>query len=233
MEQFEEVFQGNNIQTRKTNLTQNIVVPVVTYNVSGVGSNGTIDKLVVVGVGLNQSEMVVGRNKFDVIALGNGIKNKISNIFASQTLKYLGIFLQNLIGYAQRAFARKHGFPNFAVRTPFRNTLNEAIGIKNYTHDYLSACRDATLLLTQPSMKVHLVDFIKALLVKNALVPKFVKMFVHFFCIVIANDGLQFEELRLARIALEHPNQMHLYGIKNRSFHNFAKFVCCKSKYIL
>ncbi len=231
MEQFEEVFQGNNIQARKTNLTQNIIVSVVTYNVSGVGSNSTIDKLVVVGVCLNQSKMVVGCNKFDVIALGNGIKNKISSVFASQTLKNFGIFLQNLIGYAQRVFACKHGFPNFAIRTPMRNALNEAIGIKNYTHDNLSACRDVALLLTQPGMKVHLIDFIKAFLVKNALVPKFVKMFVHFFCIVIANDGLQFEKLRLARIALEHPNQMHLYGIKYRSFHNFAKFVCCKNKH--
>ena len=63
-QQFCEFCQCNDINIRKGRLAEYIKMMVVGYDISGISSNSTIDKLVVVRICLNHLKMIVGSNMF-------------------------------------------------------------------------------------------------------------------------------------------------------------------------
>lgn len=96
------------------------------------------------------------------------------------------------------------------------DTLNKAVSVKYYTH-----CLQL-FLFPHPSVKVHLIDFVKSLLVKDTLIPEFIKMLVHLLGIIMAQNFLDFTKLISTFVTLKHPKQMQLNGVKYGSFHNLS-----------
>ena len=221
MEQLKKIFQCYNIDNRKLYLSQDVVMTVVGYNVTCIGCNGTVNKFVVIGVGGYQSETIVSSYQFYMLTLSNCIKHIVSSFFACKSFYDFGIFLQNLISDTKRIIPPKHRDPYGKIRTMLGDALNKAVSIENYSHKK-SFSLFLGFLFMQPCMKVHLVDFVKTFLVKNTLVPKFIKPVVQLFGIVIADDHLQLTKFLFAFIAFKHLQKMNLDRIKYRCFHNVS-----------
>lgn len=100
--------------------------------------------------------------------------------------------------------------PYRAIPALARNVLNKTVGIENYLHP---------LGLFQ-LMKVHLVDFIKPLLIERTRFPQVVKAFLHPFGIVTIEDVLQFLKPALTLVESKHLKQMHLQWVEYCCCHN-------------
>ena len=88
---------------------------------------------------------------------------------------------------------------------------------KNDTHWRLA-------VIPHKFMQIHLVDFIKTLLVKNTFIPKFVKMVIQLLGIIVTQYLFNFQKVCLAFLALEHLQEMYLNRIKNGWFHTSLSF---------
>ena len=114
------------------------------------------------------------------------------------------------------------------------NTLYKTIGVENYPHISLYCKLSLFFLLTEPLMKIHIVNFIKPLLVKDTLVPKFIKMCIKPLGIIITNKLLDVIQFFIALDACKHIKQIELGGVENSwlyVFHNFNDNVSrCKDK---
>ena len=90
-------------------------------------------------------------------------------------------------------------------------------------------------LLTEPLMKVHIVNFIKSLLVKNTLIPKLIKMRIKPLGIIIAYKLLDVIQFFIAFDACKHIKQIELGGVENSwlyAFHNLYPInFRCKDKH--
>ena len=89
-------------------------------------------------------------------------------------------------------------------------------------------------LLAEPLMKVHVVNFIKSLLVKDAFVPKLIKMCIKLLGIIITNKLLDVIQFFIAFDAGKHIKQIELRRVENSwlyVFHNINDIVSrCKDK---
>lgn len=94
------------------------------------------------------------------------------------------------------------------------------VRIKYYPHLFLFSDLIFLSLFTKPGMEVHLVDFVKPLLVKDTLIPKLLKMSIRFLDIILAHKLLEFTKFFLAVVPFEHSQQRQLDGIKICNFHN-------------
>ena len=200
---------------------------VVGDNVVCVGLYGTVNKLVVVRVSIDKIKTIIWCEEHDILALYNSVENKISRSFTSQSAQYFSIFFQNLIGYTKRVPAIKYRHPNIMVCAFRRNALYETVCVEYNTHDGLYSKIVLLFLFAKPLMKIHTVYFIKSLLVKDALVPKVVKMCIKFLGIVIAHELFDVIQLLIALDAREHVKKVKLCGIENSwlyAFHNFLNY---------
>ena len=83
------------------------------------------------------------------------------------------------------------------------------------------------LLFSQPLVKIHFIDFVKTLLIKDALFPEFVKMAIKTLSIVIADKLLNVIQFLIAFNMREHPQQIKLGWVENGRlpvFHNATIF---------
>ena len=71
------------------------------------------------------------------------------------------------------------------------------------------------LLFSQPLMKIHFVDLIKTLLVKDAVFPEFVKMAIKTLGIVITDKLLNVIQFLIAFNMRKHPQQIKLCRVEN------------------
>lgn len=170
MKQFEEIFQGYDVNDRKLYLSQYVVMLVVCHDIARIGCNGTVNKLIV---------------------------------------------------------ALEYREPYREIRAMLRDALNKAVCIENYSHTDLYLMF-FSLLFAEPLMKVHLVDFVKAFLVKDSFIPEFTEMVVQFLCIVVADDRLQLTKFLFTFVAFEHSQQMELNGVEYRRFRDLFPFVAAK-----
>ena len=223
----QEIHQPNDTHLWEFYLSQYVVMLVICHDVASVGSNSAVNKLVVIRVGCNQSEVIIRRYECHVLAFSYCIENIVSSIFARQPLQYFSILIQDFISDTKGVFALEHREPYREIRAVFRDDLNKAVGIENYSHTHLCLMFFG-FLLAKPLMKVHLIDFVKPLLIKDSFIPEFVEMVVQLLCIVVADDRLQLTKFLFTSIAFEHPQQMELNGVEYCRFHNHSQFHAAK-----
>ena len=235
MNHLQEIYQFDNSHFGKFNLAQHIVMMVVGDNVTCVGLYGTINKLVVVRVCGDEVKMIIGRKEYDILTLYNCVEDKVGSLFPRKSVEYLCIFFQDFIGYTKSVSACQYRLPYFMVCAFGRNALYKTIGIKYYSHVGLYCGFLLFFLLTEPLMKVHIVNFIKSLLVKNTLIPKLIKMRIKLLGIIIAYKLLDVIQFFIAFDACKHIKQIELGGVENSwlyAFHNLYPINSrCKDKH--
>ena len=69
---------GYDREFRPVNVLKDVEVGVVGDDVLGIGSHGTVNKLVIVGIGLNQSEVDIGFLKLGGVEAGDGLDHVVS-----------------------------------------------------------------------------------------------------------------------------------------------------------
>lgn len=171
---------------------------------------GAIYEFVVVGVGRYQVEMVIWGNEFYVDAVDNGIHYIDNHAVIGKTKQNLFILFQYLVSNTQRVFPRLNRVPYPAVRTAWGNALNEAVGIKNYAHGELIQLLLLCFLFPEPCVKIHVVNLVKAFLVKSAVIPKAVEPGVHLLRIVFVEHLFQFYKVFFVPVELKHLEQVYL-----------------------
>ena len=139
--------------------------------------------------------------------LDYGANNNVGSPLVCKPLKNLCVFFDNLVGNAQDVLSRKNGIPHFAVGTLPGNALYQTVCIENDSHGLLHL------------VKIHPIDFVETLLVKNAFVPEFIKALVHLRSIITTKNLLHFEEILFCLHVLKHSEQMHLRRCKYSWFH--------------
>ena len=235
MNHLQEIYQFDNSHFGKFNLAQHIVMMIVGDNVTCIGLYGTINKLVVVRVSSDKIEMIIGRKEYNVLTLYNCVEDKVGSLFPRKSVEYLCIFFQDFIGYTKSVSACQYRLPYFMICAFGRNALYKTIGVKYYSHVGLYSSFLLFFLLTEPLMKVHIVNFIKSLLVKNTLIPKLIKMRIKLLGIIIAYKLLDVIQFFIAFDACKHIKQIELGGVENSwlyAFHNLYPINSrCKDKH--
>lgn len=131
---FCKFLQGNDVNFRKRYFFQNIVMSVVSNKIFCVGTDGTVDKFVVVRVGGNHIEIKVWVDKFHVGTLNNGIDDCLGKSRSKQTLKNFIIFVKYLVRYAHSVFPRQKSVPYNSVVASESNALDNAVCVDDNTH---------------------------------------------------------------------------------------------------
>lgn len=104
---------------------------VVSDNKTSVSRHSAINKLVVVGVGGNDVEFVVGRDEQRIGIVDDDIQGQRGEGGRSLALQYLCVFGQYLGGHTKLVAAIQEGTPQLMVATTAGNTLYKRIGVKN------------------------------------------------------------------------------------------------------
>ena len=143
---------------------------VVCHYVTGIGLNGTVNKLVVVRVGSYQVETILGREEFHMPALDDEVEYKICCVASKESGKYFCILIQYLIRNTKSVLSLLYGAPDIVVAASWGNTLYKAVGIEDYTHT-LKLGLFFGFFVSKPLVQVHLIQLVEALLVKDAFVP--------------------------------------------------------------
>ncbi len=102
---------------------------VLCDNIFGTGSDGAIYKLVIIRVGLYQSEAKMRVDKPHIATCHNDVNNSLGGTRADITTNNLDIFLNNLIGNAQRVLIIKKCLPSTMVKRAVRDGYQQAVGI--------------------------------------------------------------------------------------------------------
>lgn len=192
-------------------------MPVIGYNIAGISNNSTVDKLVVVGVCLNQIESIHGIKTLNVWAFQNCHDNDFCNLLPEKPVKYFSVFFNNLVANAQCVFTVHDRIPHRTGNAMKAYTLNKAIGVEDYSHNLMSLFH--SLLFAQPCVKVHFVNLIKAFLVKLARLPHLIKYLIHLTGIVIADEFLDIKQFFIRLNVRKYFQQIKLGRIENCSFH--------------
>ena len=105
---------------------------ILADDVVGIGDNGTVDELVVVGVGGNQTEMVLRVEHADIGVSQDSSNDVVGKYGADLGREYLDIFADNLVADTDDVFAVEEGLPRWAIITLAWNHPQQAIGVKDY-----------------------------------------------------------------------------------------------------
>ena len=174
-QQTKKVFERDNLNERKFKLAEYIEMMIICHNISCTCYDSTIDKLIVVWVGFYQVETIIWINMNNKGGIGYRINNGFTKFCTEKMGKYFSILKQNICSHTQCVLTIEKRLPYRKKSTMRRETLNKAIGVEYDTHDKDLFGLFLGFLFSQPLMKVHLVNFIKALLVDVTLLPCFFK----------------------------------------------------------
>jgi len=231
MKQTKEILQSHHINDRKFYLSENNVMVVIGDNISGIGYNSTVNEFVVVWIGCDEVETILGREKSYMPALHKEFKHIISSFLSRKPGQYLCIFLKNLVSDTKSILSINDRQPNIVVDISRRYTLNKTVRVEDYSH-LLKRLLFFCLFFSKPLMQVHLVYFVKLFLVKYTLVPKLLQMAVKAFGIIITDEILYIVQLVLILNMRKHAKQIKLGFIKHGglySIHNYNFFFLLQS----
>ena len=210
----QEIHQPNDTHFWEFYLSQYVVMLVICHDVASVGLDGTINKFVVIGVSSDEIKAKSRTNQHHIFAFQQGLDNSLCENWIKELDQNFFVLKENLIRYTQRVSSFQHRLPNTMVRAVVRNALYKTVSVKNYTHRilYLFSC----LLLTEPLVQVHFVDFVKAFLVKFARFPHFLCQLIKTFSIIVADELFDVVQFLIALDTREKPQQIELSRIENR-----------------
>ena len=114
------------------------------------------------------------RKVFDKRVFQNCQDDQFGKLRIEQPTKNLCIFCKNFVSDAQRILPIQDGIPYRAELAVATDTLDKAIGVKNYAHcqslDFVEFA-----LFVEPTVQIKFIDFVKTLLVKFARLPHIIK----------------------------------------------------------
>ena len=165
MNQQQKVHQLYNTHFREINVPKHFIVFIIGHNVACVGLYGAVNELVVIRVSGDKVETECGINKFNMPALHEGADDSLCKFWSEEPFHDFLVFKEYFVRDTQCVLPLQHRQSNVTVNTVTTNALHKAICVENYTHRLLFGFF-LSLLFAQPSMKIHLVDFVKTLLVK-------------------------------------------------------------------
>jgi len=229
MKQSKEILQGHHVDNGEFYLSEYIVMVIVGYNVACIGNNGTVNEFVVIRIGCDEVETILGREKSDMFALNKEFKHIISGFLSREPGQYLCIFLKNLVSDTKRILSINDRQPNLVVDASRRYALNKTVRVKDYSH-LLKRILLFCLFIPEPLVQVHLVYLVKAFLVKDTLVPQFLHMALKAFGIIITDEILYVVQLFIILDMREHAKQIKLGFIKHGglySIHNYNNLDSC------
>ena len=219
-QQTKKVFERDNLNKRKFKLAEYIEMMIICHNISCTCYDSTIDKLIVVWVGFYQVETIIWINMNNKGGIGYRINNGFTKFCTEKMGKYFSILKQNICSHTQCVLTIEKRLPYRKKSTMRRETLNKAIGVEYDTHDKDLFGLFLGFLFSQPLMKVHLVNFIKALLADVTLLPCFFKQRIHLFGVELIEYVLQLLISLLGLVEGKHLKQMQLGGVQYSWFHN-------------
>lgn len=118
----QEVHQLNDSHFWEINLPQYVIVVVVGHNVSCVSLYGTVNELVVVGVGCDEVEMIIWIDTHHMLALQDSADDSIGKLWSEISAQNFLIFKKNLIGDTQGILSAQDRQPYAAIHTVISNT---------------------------------------------------------------------------------------------------------------
>ena len=211
----QEVHQFYNTHLREIDVLQYIVMFVVSYNVTCVGLYGAINELVVVRVCCDKVETERWIDKFNIFALHNSINNSLGKFRIEEPFQNFLVFKKYFIRDTQRVLSMQYRQPDITVNTMTTNALHKAVCVENNTHRLLLGFF-LSLLFAQPCMKIHLVYFIKTLLIKFARLPHLLSHFIKPFSIVIGYKLFNVIQLFVAFNMGKNAEKIELCGVEHR-----------------
>ena len=219
LQQCGEVSQRDDVDVREGSLSENVIMMVVGDDIPGSSSNGTVHKLVVIGIGFDHLEMVIGGDEFHERAVDNGFHDKFRRLIVRQPLEYFDILFQNFVRDTKRILALDQRLPHQVVAALARDALYKTVCIEDNLHRCLFEL-----------VKIHLVDFVESLLVEFPRFPQRIKTLLHPCRIVSIKHILQFVKSTLTLVERKHLKQMYLQGVKYSCVHNPNKLIVSGGK---
>jgi len=215
MNQQQEVHQLDNAHLGEVNVSKHFIVIVIGYNIACVGLYGAVNELVVIRVCRDEVETICGINQFNMPTLHQGVNDSFCKSGAKESFQNFLVFEEYLVRNAQCVKSLQHREPNVTVNTMTANALHEAVCIEDNAHIRLLGLL-LSLLFAQPSMEIHLVDFVKTLLVKLARLPHFLSHAIEPLSIVIGYELLDVVQFLVAFDMGKHAEEIELGGVEHR-----------------
>ena len=122
---------GYDREFRPVNVLKDVEVGVVGDDVLGIGSHGAVNKLVVVGIGLNQSEVDIDFLKLGSVEAGNRLDHVVSNLRGGLLSEDFLVLVEYVGVHAQADAASEHLGPYLVIRTAAGQSLQQAVGVKD------------------------------------------------------------------------------------------------------
>ena len=108
---------------------------VVADNIGGPSRDGTVDKLVVVGVSRDEVEAINGSDTLDIRCIGNGLDDKRRELtVVGHAHQYLFVFKQYLRAYTQSVASLPEGLPDVVAERARHKDWNEAVSVEDNLH---------------------------------------------------------------------------------------------------
>ena len=229
MKQTKKILQSHHVNNGEFYLSEYIVMVIVGDNVTCIGNNSTVNKFIVIWIGCDEIETILGREKSYISALNKVFKHIISSFLSRESGQDFCIFLKNLVSDTKGISSINDRQPNLVVDASRRYALNKTVCVEDYSH-LLKCFLFFCLFFSEPLVQVHLVYFVKPFLVKDALVPQFLQMAVKAFSIIVTNEILYIVKLFLIIDMRKHAKQIKLGFIKHGgmySIHNYNNLDSC------
>ena len=126
-----KLLDGDDVQLRPVNALEDVEMSVVGHDVFCIGSNGTINKLVIVGICLYQPEVVIDFQKLRGMKPCDGLNHVAGNLGIGLLADDFLVLTQNVGVHAQDDIPCKYLGPYLVIRTAAGQGLQQAVGIKN------------------------------------------------------------------------------------------------------
>ena len=131
----EELSECTDVHFREVVLLELAKVTVVADDVGGSGDDGTIDELVVVGLGLDEIESVGGCDVLHVGSIGDCLDDKGRELTVARHLhQYLLVFKEYLRADAKCVATLTEGLPDVMPVGAWHKDGYEAVGVKYDFH---------------------------------------------------------------------------------------------------
>ena len=133
----QEIVNSDDINMGERDVLENIEVVVFSNEKTGIGSNGTVYKLIVIWIGNDKSKMIVGCDEYCTWVFCDSSHDSFCDVIASQPHKYFFILFENLGRYTKMMRSIYQRLIDTVVSASGRDDLYKSICVNdNIAHCY-------------------------------------------------------------------------------------------------
>ena len=136
-----ELVYIDNLNARERRLLEDIIMMVFSDDVFCICLEGAVNKLVIVRIGRNKSQMIINLNHPCIRQIKYCLNNVGCNLWPNLLSQYFLILSQYLIGDAKCVFPVNEISPDGIISAASRERHQQAVGVKNYIHYCLYGVR--------------------------------------------------------------------------------------------